>query len=52
MTPYAQLGGEAAVRARVQRFYALMDELPEAYTVRQMHPPTLAGSDTRPACSA
>ena len=32
------------MRALVQRFYALMDELPEAYTVRQMHPESLAGS--------
>ena len=32
--------------ALVQRFYALMDELPEAYTVRQMHPQSLAGSAT------
>ena len=34
------------MRALVQRFYALMDELPEAYTVRQMHPQSLAGSAT------
>lgn len=46
LTTYAQLGGEAAVRSLVQRFYALMDELPEAYTVRQLHPQSLAGSET------
>jgi hemoglobin len=45
-TPYAQLGGEAGVRTLVHRFYALMDELPEAYTVRQLHPESLAGSET------
>ena len=43
-TPYDRLGGEAGVRRLVERFYALMDELPEAYTVRQIHPESLAGS--------
>jgi hemoglobin len=41
---YAQLGGASAVRALVDRFYALMDELPEAYAVRRIHPESLAGS--------
>ena len=41
---YARLGGAPAVRALVDRFYALMDELPEAYTVRRLHPESLAGS--------
>jgi hemoglobin len=45
-TPYEALGGEAGVQRLVHRFYALMDELPEAYTVRQMHPESLAGSET------
>lgn len=44
LTPYEALGGETAVRQLVQRFYELMDELPEAHTVRQMHPPSLEGS--------
>ena len=44
ITPYQALGGEVAVRRLVDRFYELMDELPEAHTVRQMHPPSLAGS--------
>ena len=43
-TPYEALGGEAGVQRLVHRFYELMDELPEAYTVRQMHPESLAGS--------
>ena len=43
-TPYEALGTEAGVRRLVQRFYELMDELPEAYTVRQMHPESLKGS--------
>ncbi len=41
---YARLGGAPAIRALVARFYALMDELPEAYTVRRLHPESLAGS--------
>ncbi len=41
---YARLGGEPAIHALVDRFYGLMDELPEAYTVRQLHPASLAGS--------
>jgi hemoglobin len=45
LTPYEELGGETALRRLVHRFYALMDELPEAHTVRQMHPESLAGSE-------
>jgi len=45
-TIYVQLGGEAAIYALVNRFYELMDALPEAYTVRQLHPESLAGSAT------
>ncbi len=44
LTPYQRLGEEAGIRQLVARFYALMDELPEAYAVRQMHPESLAGS--------
>jgi hemoglobin len=43
-TPYELLGGADGVRRLVQRFYALMDELPEAYRVRRLHPDDLAGS--------
>ncbi len=41
---YEQLGGEAGVKHLVHRFYELMDELPEAHAVRQMHPESLVGS--------
>lgn len=41
---YARIGGAPAVHRLVNRFYELMDELPEAYTVRQIHPESLAGS--------
>ena len=43
-TPYQRLGGEDAVRALVDRFYELMDQLPEAYEIRKLHPQELAGS--------
>lgn len=41
---YLRLGGEGAIHALVDRFYALMDQLPEAWSVRCMHPDCLAGS--------
>jgi hemoglobin len=44
ITPYEALGGGAAVWQLVTRFYALMDELPEAHHVRKMHPESLQGS--------
>jgi len=43
-TPYSLLGGEDRVRALVDRFYDLMEELPAAAAVRAMHPSDLAGS--------
>ncbi|HSO08288.1 MAG TPA: group II truncated hemoglobin [Pelomicrobium sp.] len=46
-TPYELLGGEAGVRRLVQRFYALMDELPEAYGIRRLHPADLSGSEQK-----
>jgi hemoglobin len=41
---YARLGGERAVRALVERFYALMDELPQVRDVRRLHPASLQRS--------
>lgn len=41
---YEMLGGEPAVHTLVNRFYELIDTLPEAYGVRQLHPESLAGS--------
>ena len=43
-TPYEGLGGADAVRRLVDRFYDLMDELPETYGLRQLHPADLTGS--------
>jgi len=45
LTPYDRIGGEEAIRALVQRFYTLMDELPEARALRQLHPPSLKGTE-------
>jgi hemoglobin len=42
--PYDILGGEAALRRLVERFYALMDETPEYHGIRKLHPESLAGS--------
>ncbi|MFM1817186.1 MAG: hypothetical protein RL364_46 [Pseudomonadota bacterium] len=40
-TPYNALGGAEALRTLVDRFYELMDEWPETYGLRQMHPQDL-----------
>ena len=42
--PYELLGGEANVRRIVDRFYDLMDETPEYYVIRKLHPQDLSGS--------
>ncbi len=46
-TPYLAIGGEAALRRLVHRFYELMDHLPEAYGIRKMHPADLSGSEEK-----
>lgn len=43
-TPYRLLGGDAGVRRLVDRFYGLMDEVPEYHGIRKLHPQDLAGS--------
>jgi hemoglobin len=45
--PYDLIGGEPVVRALVKRFYQLMDELPEAYAIRKLHPQDLSGSEEK-----
>ena len=42
MTPYALLGGDAAVRALVDRFYDLMDLEPAYADIRELHAPDLS----------
>lgn len=46
-TPYQQLGGEQPLKQLVARFYELMDTLPEAYEIRQLHPSSLSGSEDK-----
>jgi hemoglobin len=43
-TPYEWIGGDAAVRALVDRFYDLMDLEPGYAELRAVHPSTLDGS--------
>ena len=43
-TPFERLGGEAEVRALVDRFYDLMDLEPDYAGIRRLHPATLDGS--------
>ena len=43
-TLYEQVGGADGLRALVNRFYQLMDELPEAKGIRDLHPAELTGS--------
>ncbi len=43
-SPYDRLGGEKVLRQLVQRFYELMDNLPEAKTIRNLHASDLSVS--------
>jgi hypothetical protein len=43
-SPYEMLGGDASLRRLVDRFYGLMDEVPEYHGIRRLHPQDLAGS--------
>ena len=47
LTPYYRIGGEAAVRKLVVRFYELMETLPEAQKIRAMHPQDLSGAQDK-----
>jgi hemoglobin len=46
-TPYQLVGGNDGLRRLVQRFYELMDTLPEAYGIRKLHPADLSGSEEK-----
>jgi hemoglobin len=46
-THYQRIGGETVVRQLVQRFYRIMDELPETYGIRKMHAENLAGAEDK-----
>lgn len=41
-TAFETIGGETVVRALVDRFYDLMDEVPEYHALRALHQPDLA----------
>lgn len=43
-SPYERIGGDAGVKRLVNRFYDLMDLLPEAAGIRALHPADLSGS--------
>ncbi len=44
LAPYKLVGGESKVRALVDRFYDLMDESPDYFGIRKLHPESLDGS--------
>ncbi len=46
-TPYEMIGGELVLKRLIQRFYEIMDTLPEAKGVRDMHPIDLKGSEDK-----
>jgi hemoglobin len=47
LPPYQRIGGDAAIRKLVDRFYELMDELPETYAARKIHPADLTESGNK-----
>jgi hemoglobin len=47
LSHYQRIGGDAAIRKLVDRFYELMDELPEAYAARKIHPADLTESGNK-----
>ncbi len=47
LSPYQRLGGEVEVKKLVNRFYELMDTLPEAATIRALHPQDLTESKNK-----
>ena len=46
-THYERIGGEDKVRALVQRFYHLMDELPETHGIRKLHQASLKSAEEK-----
>jgi hemoglobin len=43
-TPYAEIGEAAVVRRLVDRFYDAMDENPDFFAIRKLHPQSLTAS--------
>lgn len=46
-TPFDRIGGEATIRALVDRFYHYMNELPEVREIRKMHAADLSGANDK-----
>lgn len=46
-SPYEEIGGEVVIRQIVKKFYELMDHLPQAKTVRDMHPENIQISEDK-----
>lgn len=46
-TVFEQMGGEEGIQRLVDRFYVLMDTLPEAATIRAMHAPDLTEANDK-----
>jgi hemoglobin len=46
-TAYQVMGGEEPLRKLIKRFYEVMDTLPEAKSLRDMHPGNLQGSEDK-----
>ncbi len=46
-TAYDRIGGADGIHRLTQRFYALMDELPEAAACRAIHPESLENSEQK-----
>jgi hemoglobin len=44
---YQRIGGAEKVRALTKRFYQIMDELPETYGIRKLHPQDLQSSEDK-----
>ncbi len=42
LTHYERIGGQTQIRRLVDRFYDLMDELPEVREIRRLHPADLS----------
>ncbi len=44
---YQRIGGAEKIHVLVDRFYQLMDELPEAYGIRKIHAESLQGANDK-----
>lgn len=46
-TPYDFIGGEETLKQLVKRFYEIMSTLPEAKSLREMHPQNIQSSEEK-----